>query len=166
VLEKAVVEATRFRSRQVQAHSKISLAEAYLLDGRLGDARAMAGDALNMSMDARYPFGSGAAQLTLGRIAQAAGALPEAREHVDKALQIVTTIGSRYWIARTQLDSASVARAQNDLVAAVCSLRAARALFAAMRVPHYVERTEQLLRELGISLDERAATDSEPGKSE
>jgi hypothetical protein len=43
-----VVEATRFRSRQVQAHSKISLAEAYLLDGRLGEARAMAGEALTM----------------------------------------------------------------------------------------------------------------------
>jgi class 3 adenylate cyclase/tetratricopeptide (TPR) repeat protein len=166
VLEKAVVEATRFRSRQVQAHSKISLAEAYLLDGRLREARAMAGEALNMSIDARYPFGSGAAQLTLARVAQAAGALSEAREHVDKALQICTTIGSRYWIARTHLDSTSVARAQNDLVAAASSLRAARAMFAAMRIPRYVERTEQLLRELGISFDERATTDSEPGKSE
>ena len=126
----------------------------------------MASEALTMSIDARYPFGSGGAQLTLARIAQAAGALPEARDHVDKALQIVTTIGSRYWIARTLLDSASVARAQNDLVAAASSLRAARALFAAMRVPRYVERTEQLLRELGVSLDEQAVSDPDPGRGE
>lgn len=74
------------------------------------------------------------------------GRLEEAQTRLEQALQILTTLRTRYWIARTYLDLASLAGAQKDRVAATRNLQAAQALFTAMRVPRYVERTGQLPR--------------------
>jgi class 3 adenylate cyclase/tetratricopeptide (TPR) repeat protein len=164
LLEKAVAEATQFRSRQVQADWKYYLAEAYRLNGRFEEARAAAREALQISSDAAYPLGVGAAHAILGRIAQMTGSLAEAQTCLDQALETATTIRARYWIARTYLDLASLAGVRKDRAAATRSLQAARALFTAMRVPRYVERTGQLARELGISLEDPTST--RPGSGE
>jgi class 3 adenylate cyclase/tetratricopeptide (TPR) repeat protein len=158
ILEKAVAEALRFRSRQVQANWKFFLAEAYRLNGQLHEARAAARDALDISKDAAFPLGVGVAQLSLGRLAQSVGALDDAHMHLDEALQTLTAIRARYWVARAHLDLASLAGARHDRVTAVRQLQGAHALFTAMHVPRYVERTEQLARELGLSLGEPAST--------
>jgi len=163
ILEKAVAEALRFRSRQVQANWKFFLAEAYRLNGQLHEARAAARDALDISKDAAFPLGVGVAQLSLGRLAQSAGALDDAHMHLDDALQTLTAIRARYWVARAHLDLASLAGARHDRATAVTQLQGAHALFTAMHVPRYVERTEQLARELGLSLGEPASTPPDTG---
>jgi len=152
VLTDAVAQATRFRSRQIQAHWKVSLGEAYLLSEQREEARTVAREALEISREVRYPLGIASAQSLLGRIARASGALAEAQDDLNQALQTLTSIRSRYWMARAHVELASLAGAQGNREAATSNLLAARSLFVALRVPNWVKRSEHLAEELGVGL--------------
>ena len=76
----------------------------------------------------------------------------EAERHLQEAVRTLSEIGARFELGRTHLDLASIARANGTDDALKSHLRKAHALFTALRVPKYVERTEQLARELGARL--------------
>jgi tetratricopeptide (TPR) repeat protein len=76
----------------------------------------------------------------------------EAETHLLEALQTFTEHGFRPEAARTSLDLATVTHAQGNIAATVTHLRNAYALFTDVQAPAYIERTEQLAREYGISL--------------
>jgi tetratricopeptide (TPR) repeat protein len=152
ILERAVAEAARFRSRQIQASWKTYLAEAYFLVGRLGDARTLVLEALEISRDTGYALGVGGALRVLGRLAQAAGNFGEAQAHLDQAVETFASVNARYVIARTHLDSASLANARGDRDATKKSLQSAYVVFVALNAPNLVARTEQLAVEYGIKL--------------
>ena len=105
-----------------------------------------------MTGDARYRFGLGWAQRTLGRIAYARGLHTDAAERLDEALQTFGSMRARFEMARTRLELARVRHAQGNAEAAATDLGAAHQLFRALGVPKYVERSEQLARQLQVSL--------------
>jgi hypothetical protein len=61
--------------------------------------------------------------------------------------------------ARTHLDLATLAQAQEDQEVATRRLTEAHALFRALQVPKYVKRAAQLTSEVGISLPENTVQD-------
>jgi len=72
------------------------------------------------------------------------GALAQAGMHLGEALQAFASVHSRFEMGRTHLFLASLAYAQGDREPAGTHLKEAHSLFVALRVPEYVERTEQL----------------------
>lgn len=77
-------------------------------------------------------------------------ALLEAEVHLKEALLTFGSIEARYDVARTHLDLAALAHAQGNREAVKAHLGQAYRLFETLRVPNYVERTEQLSKELGV----------------
>jgi class 3 adenylate cyclase/tetratricopeptide (TPR) repeat protein len=128
------------------------LGEAYAAAGRIDEARALVREGLARTREAEYWIGIGIAQRALGRVGRASGALSQAEVHLHEALQTFAEHGYRPEQARTYLDLASVAQAQGNAAAAAMHLGAAYALFAELRAPQYVERTERLARDYGITL--------------
>ena len=59
---------------------------------------------------------------------------------------------ARYELARTHLDLASLAHTQDDQDAATTHLSTAYAWFKKLQVPQWIEQTEQLAREYGMTL--------------
>ena len=53
-------------------------------------------------------------------------------------------------VGRTRLDLAEIARARGDLDAAAQHVEDARRVFVELRVPRYVERAEELTREIAV----------------
>jgi tetratricopeptide (TPR) repeat protein len=151
-LEEAVQLADRVRSLQWRQYFRTWLAEAYRLAGQLDRAREVAGQALEVCTKIGYALGVGSSHQVLGRIAQAEGDLAGAERHLREALRTLSAIGARFEVGRTHLDLASLARAQGNREAVPSHLDEARALFRALRVPKYVERTQQLAREFGARL--------------
>lgn len=100
----------------------------------------------------KFLLGVGLAHQVLGRTAQAEGQLAEAERHLQEALRTLSAIGARFEVGRTHLFLASLAHVQErrELVAAYVS--EARSLFLTLRAPKYLDRTEHLARELGVSL--------------
>ena len=163
VLEEAVPQAKRYRSRQVQAWFACFLADAYLLDGRLEAAGALATEALQAASAAKFKEIVGYAQRILGRLAQARGDFDDATSRFDEALQTVRSTRTRYWTAQLQLDLAALAHVRGEQAAVTAHLTEARALFKAACVPRWVERAEELAREFGAPLpsDIRLGSDGE-----
>ncbi|MBI2466702.1 MAG: AAA family ATPase [Candidatus Rokubacteria bacterium] len=149
-LEQAVQLADRVRSLQWRQWFRTWLGEAYRLEGQLDRAREVVRQTLEVCADVKFLLGLGFSHQVLGRIAQAEGDLNEAERHLQEALRTLSAIGSRFELGRTHLDLASLAHAQGDREAAVSHLNEAHALFRALRVPKYVERTEQLAKELAL----------------
>ena len=77
-------------------------------------------------------------------------ALEEAGRRLGDALQAFVSVHSRFEMGRTHFFLASLAYAQGDRELAGTQLKEAHSLFMALRVPKYVERTEQLAREFGV----------------
>jgi tetratricopeptide (TPR) repeat protein len=134
------------------------LSEAYLLNGQLEKARHLAMQGLEGIRVAQYRLGIGWAQRSLGRIAQAKGALSEAETHLNEALETFASIHARYFVGRTHLDLAALAHAQGKREAAATHLQEAHSLFTDLRVPRYIERTEGLAKEFGVPGATRART--------
>ena len=67
---------------------------------------------------------------------------------------------ARYDLARTHLDLASLVHAQGNQDTATTHLSTAYAWFKKLQGPTWVERTEQLAREYGITLKEVALEES------
>ena len=112
---------------------------------------------LEVCADVEFLIGVGLSHQVLGRIAQVEEELTEAERHLQEALRTLGAIGSRFELARTHLDLASLAHARGDREAAASQLNEAQALFRALRVPKYVKRAAEVAREFGVSLLEQAA---------
>jgi hypothetical protein len=92
----------------------------------------------------------GLVERSMGRVAHADGTLPEARHHLDRAIDVFRTIEARWELARTLLDAAVVAYGFGETTAATRHLAEAYQLFTGIGVPRYVERTADLARRLGL----------------
>ena len=112
----------------------------------------MATQALKIGREAKNSYTVAYAQRVLGQIAQDSGALSETHTHLREALDTFTSIQSRFEVGRTHVAVAELAHAEGNAEAVATHLRAAHVLYTALRAPAYVERTEQLAREYGISL--------------
>jgi class 3 adenylate cyclase/tetratricopeptide (TPR) repeat protein len=151
-LERSVEMMTLFRFEMLRGWSTIALGEAHRLNGEIERAEALVTEGLDMTRRLEHRFGVGLAQRALGRIARVRRALPEAKSSLAEALRIFASIPARFELARTHLDLAELAHASADPGAASAHLREAHRLFIALRVPRYVERSEQLARDLGTLL--------------
>jgi tetratricopeptide (TPR) repeat protein len=152
VLESAVRAAQQYRSQQVQSWFKVFLGEAYRMNNQLEQAQELAMQGFELSRYINHPWGSGLAQGTLGRIAHISSNLAEADMHLQDALATFEAIQARYDLARTHLDLASLAHTQGNQDAATTHLSTAYAWFKKLQVPRWVERTEQIDREYGVTL--------------
>ena len=72
----------------------------------------------------------------------------------QEALETFSSIHSRFELARTHLDLASLAHIQDNRDTAATHLSTAYAWFKKLQVPKWVERTEQLAQEYGVTLKE------------
>jgi class 3 adenylate cyclase/tetratricopeptide (TPR) repeat protein len=153
-LEEAVQLADRVRSLQWRQYFRTWLAESYRLAGQLERAREVARGTLEVCASISFLIGVGASHQILGRLAQAEGDLTGAEQHLQEAARTLSLIGSRFELGRTHLDLTTLGHAQGDRAAAESHLQQAHALFAALRVPKYAERTERLAAELGTSLSQ------------
>ena len=149
-LEQAVQLGDQVRSRQYAAWFRTMLAAAYVLGGQPDKAREVASQALDVSADVKYLLGIGWSHQVLGLAARTQGALAQAGMHLGEALQAFASVHSRFEMGRTHLFLASLAYAQGDREPAGTHLKEAHSLFVALRVPEYVERTEQLAREFCV----------------
>jgi class 3 adenylate cyclase/tetratricopeptide (TPR) repeat protein len=152
MLEQGVRLGDQVRSRQYTAWFRTMLGEAYVLGGQLDKAREVASQALDLAADVSFLLGIGWSHQVIGRVAQAEGSALEAEGHLAEALQSFVSIRARFEIGRIHLFLASLSHAQGNCEAVASHLNEAHALFRALRVPKYVERSEQLAREFGASL--------------
>jgi class 3 adenylate cyclase/tetratricopeptide (TPR) repeat protein len=151
LLEQAVRLTGHLRRRAAQSRHMAFLGEAYCVHGDLDKAHELACQGLQVGEDTQNRYAVGWAQRTLGYIAQARDNLKEARRCLEEALQTFTTLAARFEMARTHLDLAALAQAQGNLTVAITHLRTAYGLFTILRVPHYIERTAQLIRALDVA---------------
>ena len=150
VLEQAVELGDQVRSIQYRALFRTMLGDAYLLDAQLDKARDAIGQALEISTDVKFVFGIGASHQVLGRIAQAEGLLGDAERHLGDALSTFRLVQARFETGRTHLFQASLSREQGRDDAVAAHLDEARSLFGELRVSRYLERAEQLAKELAL----------------
>jgi class 3 adenylate cyclase/tetratricopeptide (TPR) repeat protein len=150
-LEQAVQLTSQLRMRASQGRHMAFLSEAYRVQGDLDKAHELALQALQIAEDTQNLYMVGWIQRTLGRIAQASDSLEEAQRRLEEALRTFATLAAQFEMGRTHLDLAALAQAQGNLVVVTTHLRTAHGLFETLRVPHYVERTAQLARALGVA---------------
>jgi tetratricopeptide (TPR) repeat protein len=154
VLEQAVQEAMQYRSAQVQSWFKAFLGEAYRMNQQLDQAHDFAQQGLELARRIAHGWGAALAQRTLGRIAHSRGNLAEAQAYCQEARDTFASIHSRFELARTHLDLATLSHAQGDATAAAVHLSTARAWFTRLQVLRYVERVDQLVQAYGLTLTE------------
>jgi class 3 adenylate cyclase/tetratricopeptide (TPR) repeat protein len=130
------------------------LAVAYLLSGRLDEARDFAHEALAVTEVVRFRYGSGMAQRALGRVARAEGDREAAEMWLREALDSFRSIRAPFEVGRTRLELARLAGAGSQ--AAAAELGEARRTFAELRLPGYVERADRLAAELATPSLERS----------
>jgi class 3 adenylate cyclase/tetratricopeptide (TPR) repeat protein len=134
VLEQAVALADKVRSYQFRAWFRTMLGEAYLLNGEGDKAADVAATALTMSASSQFLIGVGLSKQVMGRIAGARGARAEATHHLEEAVVLLSSVGSRFELARSHLELASL----GDPKDAVNHMKEARALFAALHVAKHM----------------------------
>jgi predicted ATPase/class 3 adenylate cyclase len=154
VLESAAQAAQQYRSQQVQSWFKVLLGEAYRMNNQLEHAQDLAMQGLELARRIKYLWGIGLAQRTLGRVAHTSSNLTEAARHLQDARATFDAMEARYDLARTHLDLASLIHSQGNQDTATTHLSTAYAWFKTLQVPKWVERTEQLAREYGVTLTE------------
>jgi class 3 adenylate cyclase/tetratricopeptide (TPR) repeat protein len=152
VLEEAVKLADEVRSRQYRAWFRTLLGEAYFLAHRMVEAREQIEEALKISFDTKFPLGTGCSRRVLGAIAQATGELDEAERHLDEAVQVFQLTGTKFELARTYLARAELSHARRNSERVRSDLSEAQRQFNALRIPKYVERTQQLAYEFGVTI--------------
>jgi DNA-binding SARP family transcriptional activator len=153
LLEESARRLEAFRLRQ--AVVTVALAGAYREMGRLAEARAAAGSALELGRQASFAWARAAAERELGRIALADRDRDGSRRHLDAARELFAAIPARIELARTHLDLAQLEDG-NDAAARASArradLEAALRLFHAARAPRLVDRARQLAAALGVPL--------------
>src|SRR2546425_5341255 len=152
LLERSVEELRKFGSRDSSGWFATFLGEAYLVSGQIERAQDLAVQGTQVTGDARYRFGLGWAQRTLGRIAYARGLHTDAAERLDEALQTFGSMRARFEMARTRLELARVRHAQGNPRSAATDPRAAQQLLRWLGVPKYGERSEPLARQPQVAL--------------
>jgi len=145
-LEDSVERLRRAGMKQLLGWFSAFLAEARLLSGRPDEARELAREALAVTGEVRFRYGSGMAQRALGRIARAAGDREAAESWLTEAVESFKAIEAPFEVARTRLELALVAGAGSD--GAARQLGEARRVFRDLELPFYVERTDRLAGEL------------------
>jgi hypothetical protein len=115
---------------------------------------------LTITREVKHEYGVALAQRALGQIDQACGALAPANIHLYAALQSFATMSARFEVGRTHLTLVELAHVQGDQEALATHLKEAYALFRALQVPKYVERTAQLAERFGVSLAEASVRHS------
>src|SRR5262249_36906408 len=151
VLEQVLQRYRQFRFVQGEGRAAALLGEAYLAQGDLVQAQAMAQQGLDISREIHYGWGMGLAQRILGRIALARGDLGDAWEHLQGALQALTTLQARCEVGRTPLALAELARLQQDHERMHACLCEAFDIFTTLPVPTYLARTTRLAEAWGIA---------------
>jgi tetratricopeptide (TPR) repeat protein len=152
LLEQAIHHMEQFRFRQLHGWYMAWLADAYLWEGQLETARDLASQSLTITRDAQFWSGVGEAQRTLGRIAHTSANLVVAAAHLQEALDTFSAIHSQFELARTHLDLAALACDQGNQDSATTHLSTAHAWFKKLQVPKWIERTEHLAQEYGVTL--------------
>ena len=147
-LEQGVKLAEKVRSLQWREWFRTLLAEAYFLNGQMDKGGETARQALGVCAQVGYSWGIGWSHQVLGRVGHALGAFAEAEQHLSDSLQVFGSVKAPFETGRTRLFLASLALAQDKREAAATHLSEARSLFAALRVPKYVERVESLARSM------------------
>jgi class 3 adenylate cyclase/tetratricopeptide (TPR) repeat protein len=150
VLGEAVDLADQVRSIQFRAWFRTMLGEAYLQNGESDKAQDIARAALEASIESRFLFGIGLSKRLQAGIARARGDNAAAKQNLDEAATILTSIGARFELARTQLELAEIGEAMSEREYAETQLHTARASFVDLHVPKYVERAGRLCERLGI----------------
>ena len=151
-LEQASEHMRQLQYRRLEGLYTTWLGEAYCLYGDVDRARDRVRQGLTMAEAATYRIGIGWAQRTLGKIAQASGALAEAERHWLQALDVFAAMPARFEAARTHLALAELAQQQDNREVASGHLTEAHRLFTALRASTYTERTAQRAQALGLSL--------------
>ncbi len=153
-LENALQQANQYRSLQIQSRFKTYLGEAYYANGQIEKADDLVRQGLALAEEVENPFGIVQAKRALGHIAQSSGDLAMSDTYLREALAIYTTVQSRNGLAHTHLDLAALAHTQGNLDTVTTHLSTAYAWFKKLQVPKWMERTEQLAQEYGVTLTE------------
>lgn len=165
LLEQAVQDAQQYRSRQVQSWFFTFLGKAYGAQGRIAEARHWICQGLALATTIAHPWGIGLAQRALGWLALVSEACAEAEQALHDALHTFSSIHCRIEIGRTHLDLAALASLQRNLDTAIEHLRTANAWFKILQVPKWIERTEHLAHEYGVTLVEVALEEVTDGET-
>ncbi|HEX4961024.1 MAG TPA: adenylate/guanylate cyclase domain-containing protein [Thermoanaerobaculia bacterium] len=151
-LEGSVERLRRAGMKQLLGWFSAFLAEARLLSDRPDEARVLAREALAVTEEVRFRYGSGMAQRALGRIARAAGDREEAERWLGEAVESFKAIAAPFEVARTRLDLALAAGAGSN--GAAWQLGEARRTFAELGLRVYVEKTDRLAGDLAPAKEE------------
>ena len=129
--------------QQILGWFSVFLGEAHLAASELREAREVASQGLEVTVEAEFRYGVGLAHQTLGRIALAAGESEVATVELGEALAIFEDLEVPFEVGRTRLDRARLARGE----AGASELAAARDIFERLGVPFGVEQTDRLAAE-------------------
>lgn len=137
------------------------LADALLATGRNEEARELALQAVSVTEEVRFGYGSGLAQRSVGRVLTRLGSYAEAAERLHKALGIFRSLQVPFEAGRTRMELALLARAAGREDESAAALAEAREVFAALGVPRYLEKVAKLAR---AKRAERSAESQEAGE--
>jgi predicted ATPase len=149
-LQQALHGLQQFGYRRLEGLYTTLLGQAHLLGGDLDTARHLALQGLAMASETPYRTGTAWAQRTLGRIAQASGALVEAERYLNEALTTFAAMSARFEVGRTHLALAELAQRQSQREAATLHVTEAYHLFTTLGVPAYAQRTVQYATRYGL----------------
>ena len=138
--------------RPLQGWFSVFLADAYLRDGRPGEAAALGEQALEITSAAHFQYGAGLARQALGRIARAQGEHSGAEEHLREAIESFGALEVPFEVARTRLDLALLAHARGDVPETAAQLAEAHRAFVELRVLAYAGKALHLARALAVEL--------------
>jgi hypothetical protein len=113
-------------------------------------------EAARLAEQVQFAFGIAVAQRALGRARLTDGDPAAAAIELGRARERFGAIDSRYEVARTCLDLATVASRLGDRASTSAYVAEAHDIFHGLRVPFWVHRTAQLAHELGVALVPRA----------
>jgi DNA-binding SARP family transcriptional activator len=106
LLAEAIPQALQFRIPQMQGLFLAFRAEAELLCGELGPARASVAEATSITQAAGYRYGEGWAWRVAARAERTAGDADSAQRLIDRSASTFEAMGAPYEAARTRLEQA------------------------------------------------------------
>jgi len=148
VLERAVQEADKLRSRQVRAWFRTHLGEAYLARGQTEAAGDLCRQALDLSNEAQWRFGIAIAKRLLGRIVHASGAA-DADLYVREALALALELGVRHDVAHCHRVLGELYRQTGKRDQAREHLSAAITMYREIGMRYWLEKAEAGLKAVG-----------------
>lgn len=149
---KSFIGAGASRYRELDGYFTAMLSEAYLLQGRTGEAKLAASNAFRVATECRWPTSLAYAERSLAKLAMAAGAFEEAETHLAHALEVFASIDYRFQVARTRLLLAEVNERRGNRATGLAHVQEAYGMFKLLRVSKYVERAEKVAMKFGAVL--------------